>query len=339
MDNIEKLVACGEHEKAIEVCENIQHKNLAKLLKLSLSDVLLAPENPSIKKIKIKIKILCSWDSPENIRNFYNKLSKGCYTWNNIELVLTDPDYYVIINTPGQDKSYVPEKTIIFQMEPNMSGKWGEWGDPDPKKFMRVCTHAKEYNNLEWHLSKSYTDLLTLKIDKNPALSNDISTVLSSKYQDSGHIKRIDFVKFLEKKNQSVHVFGSNKWGYKNYKGELPVHQKDNGLFPYKYTFNAENNSIKNYFTEKLVDAILSECLCFYSGCYNVREFIDERAFVYLELSNFEKDYEIVKKAIDEDLWSKRLPYILEAKKKILNYLQFFPRVERIINTSTSSLI
>jgi hypothetical protein len=92
-----------------------------------------------------------------------------------------------------------------------------------------------------------------------------------------------------------------------------------------------ENFSIKNYYTEKLIDGILSETLVFYSGCYNIKDFIDERAFVYLELSNFENDYEIVKSAIMNDLWSERIEYIRAAKKKILNELQFFPRLEKIV--------
>jgi hypothetical protein len=90
--------------------------------------------------------------------------------------------------------------------------------------------------------------------------------------------------------------------------------------------------------TEKLIDGILGECLVFYSGCFNAREYIDERAFVYLELSNFEEDYNTVKQAIAEDWHSQRLPYIREAKKKILNYLQFFPRLERIINRKVISM-
>lgn len=103
-------------------------------------------------------------------------------------------------------------------------------------------------------------------------------------------------------------------------------------MFPYKYVFNCENNSIKNYYTEKLIDGILAECLVFYSGCYNIKEFIDERAFVYLELNNFEDDYKKVKEAVEGNLWEERIPYIRAAKKKILDYLAFFPRLERIIN-------
>ena len=103
-------------------------------------------------------------------------------------------------------------------------------------------------------------------------------------------------------------------------------------LFPYQYTFNAENHSIPNYCTEKLIDAILSECLCFYWGPDNISELIDERAYVRLELKDFEHDYNMIKGAIENDLWVERLPYISKEKLRILNELQFFPRLESIIN-------
>jgi len=278
---------------------------------------------------KIRIKVVCSWTDSVSIRERMNIFTKGNYCWNNIELVLENPDYYIILNAPRDE--FDIKKSILFQMEPNMAKNahvWREWADPTSKDFIKVCKHSSEYNNLEWHIGKTYTEFKTIEIKKTESV---ISTVLSAKYHDPGHIKRVDFVKFLEKKDVTVHVFGDNKWEYKDYKGQLPFHEKENGLFPYKYTFNVENHSIKNYCTEKLADAILSECLCFYSGCYNVKEYIDERAFVYLELSNFEKDCLTIRKAIEEDLWSQRLPYIRAAKKKILDYLQIMPRIERII--------
>ena len=72
--------------------------------------------------------------------------------WKNIQMTAaTDPgdiDYYVIINSPPADVHYVPEKTIVFQMEPwvedpskNWGVKtWGEWATPDPQKFFKVFT-------------------------------------------------------------------------------------------------------------------------------------------------------------------------------------------------------
>lgn len=288
--------------------------------------------NINIELKVTRIKILTNWCSTEEITSLWSKMIPDN---SNILLTINEPvDYYVIINSPPQNSVYDKKRTIVFQMEPFMDKdtKWGEWCNPDKKEFFKICRHIDgEYNNNEWHLSKTYHQLCNENIEKNQILS----AVLSSKYKDIGHTKRVDFVKFLEKKGLSIHVYGDNKWNYKDYKGSLPYHCKDNAIFPYKYTFNAENNSIWNYYTEKLIDGILGECLTFYWGCPNIRSYIDERAYVKLELSNFEKDYQTICKAIREDWHTQRLPYIKEAKKKILNELQFFPRVERIIKSKT----
>lgn len=288
---------------------------------------------PLMGKKKYRIKLLCNWTSSENLRETWNKMSQGNYTWNNIELVCDDnPDFFVVINCPPIHEFLDPKKVILFRMEPHMDkhpDQWGEYAKPHRDLFYKICYHDTDYNNNEWHLSKTYNELKTMKIEKS---SNIMSTVLSAKYKDPGHVKRIDFIKFLESKKFPVHVFGNNKWEYNNYKGPLPLHCKDNAMFPYKYVFNVENHSIKNYYTEKLIDGILAECLVFYSGCFNAREFIDERAFVYLELSNFEEDYKKITTAIKNNLWEERIDIIRKEKKKILDYLQFFPRLERILN-------
>jgi hypothetical protein len=293
-------------------------------------------ENQISSKI-IRVMMHCNWTSSEELCNLWNKMSKGNYTWNNIKIVWEEPvDYYVVINCPAPNSNIFLQlnKTIIFQMEPHMdkrSDLWGEWSNPFTHLFKYVASHNTTYNNNEWHLSKTYTQLTNEQVIKDETVCNILSTILSDNYKDPGQIKRIDFVKFLESKGMIVHVYGSNKFEWTNYKGSLPYHQKDNGLFPYKYTFNAENFSTKGYYTEKLIDGILSESLVFYNGCINIRDYIDERAYVWLELSNFEDDYNKIKQAIENNLWEERIPFIKSAKEKILNETNFFPRLEKII--------
>ena len=293
---------------------------------------------PQDKTPFTRIKLLCNWCLSKELADCWNKMSRGDYTWGRIKLVWEgEVDYYVIINSPPKDAIFDKKLSILFRMEPNMCLHpeiWGEWANPDDKEFLKVLRHENgDYNNNEWHLSTPYSVLQEEKGFYKP--DNRLSTILSGKYKDPGHIKRVDFVKFLESKSFDIHVYGENKWNYKNYMGPLPPHDKNGGLLQYKYTFNAENHSIKNYYTEKLIDGILAECLVFYWGCPNVKDYIDERAYVQLELIDFEKDYQTVQKAINEDWHSQRLPYIREAKKKILDELQFFPRLEKIIKDDT----
>ena len=83
--------------------------------------------------------------------------------------------------------------------------------------------------------------------------------------------------------------------------------------------------------TEKLFEPILCESLVFYYGCPNVSDYIDERAYVQLDMEDFEKSYQIMKQAIKEDWWSQRIEIIRKEKAKLLDEMQFFPTIERII--------
>jgi GR25 family glycosyltransferase involved in LPS biosynthesis len=258
----------------------------------------------------INIKILCDWCSSKKICEEWNNLSKGNCIWNNIRITYEDNniDYYIIINKPNNNnEKYIEEKTIIFQMEPYCNNEyqkwgvktWGKWSNPDESSFLHVRTHKKYYNNCMWQLNMSYNQFMENMITKT---YNHISTICSSKYYDPGHIKRVDFLRFLENKNDSsikIDIYGNdNKLGFKNYIKSLDTDKKNDGIIPYKYYFMAENNSEYNYITEKLWEPILSECLCFYWGAPNVSDYIDERAYVRLDLDNFEESYNIIKNAI-----------------------------------------
>ncbi len=92
-----------------------------------------------------------------------------------------------------------------------------------------------------------------------------------------------------------------------------------------------ENNYEVNYVTEKLWEPILCECLCFYYGCPNVADYVDSRAYVQLDMNDFDKSYEIMAQAVREDWWSQRIEHIKKEKHRILNEMQFCPRIEKII--------
>ena len=323
---VERYISENRFKECLEHCESNGLPRLGKLLSKMLEI--------NTKGDRLRIMLLCNWTNSKSLCDTWNKMSKGNYTWNKLQIVWDDidVDYYVVINCPPINFFPPTEKTILFRMEPHMDRskyQWGDWSNPKREMFLFAGFHDTHYNNNEWHISKTYQELKSSSPEKT--VLNILSTLVSDKYKDPGHVKRIDFLKFLQEKGMTVHHFGGNKFGWKNYKGQLPLHQKDDALIPYKYTFNVENHSIPNYYTEKLIDGILSECLTFYSGCPNIKEHIDCRAYVYLELGNFEKDFQTIKRAIEEDWWSERITYIRRAKEKILEERQFFPRLEKII--------
>jgi len=263
--------------------------------------------------------------------------------WKNYRMVWSDRvediDYYVIINKPPVGAYYDPKKTIVFQMEPwvyDENKPWGvktwcEWAEPDENKFMHVHTHKKYLNNVQW--LNTIPDRLVGDVgaDVDTQLKNRVISIISEKNFDEGHIKRIEFIRYMESMSTDfVDVYGiQNYHNFMNYKGTV---ENDNKYKNYKYCISVENNSEYNYATEKIWEPILFECLCFYWGCPNLEEYIDSRAFVRLPLDDFDQCLSIITKAIEEDWWAQRIDIIKKEKQKILNELGFFPRLNKVIN-------
>jgi len=265
--------------------------------------------------------IMCNWMTTRDVHSIWNKMNPGV-----VELVEDNPDIWIIINKPLDNVVFDPSRTIIAQMEPFMTTEnWGKWADPTfLKTFMYQWIHMNTLNIIEWNISLNYNQLL----NHIPTKTKTLSAIISNKYVDTGHIKRVDFVKYIET-FIPIDVYGSNRFNYIRYqKHDLPYHSKDDGLFDYKYHFAVENtDQIPNYITEKLIDGILSECLVFYNGPSNVIDWFDPNAFICLELTNFEHDLGVIRKAIQEDEWSKRIQCIRKEKHRILTDMNFFNKV------------
>ena len=219
----------------------------------------------------VKVRPLCNWTSSSGLISEWKKMSNdpdssGAAKWNNIELTDKDDyDYTILVNHPQIGQRIDPSKTILYHMEPSvMYNRWGVLSNPPEGMFLSLQTHKYNHNNVEWHISKTYKELCDSLSDSNSTYlkktkGNKISTITSSLYTWPGHRYRIDFLKsmFSDSNNSraffvnNVDVYGrENNHGLPNYKGSLPNHTKDEGLFPYKYTFASENCSEKHYFTE-----------------------------------------------------------------------------------------
>lgn len=327
---IENFISKNKYDEALTDLNSKNQVNSYNLLKkILLCEHLIDPS-----KYKIyRVYILCNWTTSNNLCNVWNKMTTSNYTYKNIELCWSEPcDYYCIVNSPPPGTKYDPKRTIILHMEPNMDKNthlWGEFSLPDRTKFFKVFDHKNYFNTLEWHISKTFNQLNEDQFIVNK--SKILSIVVSNKYVDPGHKFRLDLIKYLDSKNVDIDVYGAND-GYKSYKGSLPYHMKDDGLLPYKYHIAVENHSIPNYFTEKLVDSVISNCLTFYWGCPNINEYIVDKSYILLDINSMERSMNIIQDAIKNDEWSKRLKYILQSKALIMNDLNVIRRLYDCIN-------
>lgn len=313
-----------EKEEEIKEVFNVVNKNYNNSINDNLNLGVNKMFNPLEEK-RYEFQLLCNWTSSDELCKIWEKMkpedSKIVMTTN-----VDNTEYSVIINSPPPNSLINPSKTMVFRMEPDVEENviFNNWYK-SKKHFMRFFSNNNYRNNSEWHLGKTYKEILNTQFEK----TKTFSTILSGLYKMEGHKLRVDFVRYLEDNNVEIDIYGrDNDSCFKNYICPLPYHNKDDAILPYKYTFIAENCDLKNYFTEKIIDPILGETLCFYWGCSDLEKYIDENAFIRLPLENKEESLRIVLEAIKNDEWSKRIECIRREKRKILEYYSFFNRVE-----------
>jgi glycosyltransferase involved in cell wall biosynthesis/GR25 family glycosyltransferase involved in LPS biosynthesis len=276
--------------------------------------------------------LLPNWTASEPLHRQWRRQFPADGSWRGVSLADpadADPDYWLVINHPPPDRLPLPERTVVAHMEPSpWVSRLGDWAEPDPTHFLQVRSHRFAPNLLEWHLDLTYDELMTAgPVQKTRSLS----AVVSSKRSSPGHHHRLDLIHALERDGRAVDVFGwDNNEGFRNHRGSLPPYDKRDGLLPYRYTIAVENHAENNYVTEKLVDALLAECLPFYWGCPNLEEFLEPQAFVRLPLPDIGASVELIRRTVLSGEYDRRLPAIRRAKRQILDDLQVAPILARI---------
>ena len=287
-------------------------------------------------KETINLHFITNYDDMETeTMSKRNKYTHKNNLWNNLTIDETKPaDYYIIQNHPGNNK-YIPEKSILFYNEPILTRRrWEQW-----EKSNNLYYSYKERNWTGWGVSWDIDTFLTRPIFKVQERSNYISTITSDLQFYPGHKLRLNMVKYMDTLNEEgiiPHIYGRKNYNpspldqFRNYKGGLI--NKDAGLFPYHYHFMAENSQEVGYFSEKLIDPILTETLCFYWGSPNAKSYIQEKAFIELDITRPIQALKIIKESMKNNERKKRLKYIKQAKKKILTELSIMPLIDSIIN-------
>ena len=149
----------------------------------------------SNKKIRVRPNSF-RFDLKDLISKWFMKMKPNGF--DAFELVDDEPcDYYVVLSHP-RDKldAFLPEKTIVIQLEPwSFVKTWGAFAIPRTDLFLDVRDHDVYCNCLHWELAKTYEELITEPPIKKTKI---LSCVTTLKYFDYGHRFRIDFLKYVE---------------------------------------------------------------------------------------------------------------------------------------------
>lgn len=162
-------------------------------------------------------------------------------------------------------------------------------------------------------------------IVNNPPIekSKTIATMCSAKAQKHTlHFKRLAFTEKLCSEIPELDRFGE---GFK----EIP--DKAASLDSYKYHVAIENHECDHWWTEKLSDAFLGMTLPFYHGAPNADQYFPKDSFIPINLHDFEGSLNIIRKAIEDGEYDKRIDSIKEARRLVLEEYNTFAVVSKII--------
>lgn len=172
-----------------------------------------------------------------------------------------------------------------------------------------------------------------MKATKPPHKTHIISTVCSSKQQrHTLHNLRYHFTKQLRDALPELDHFG---------RGVQSIDDKAQALDPYKYHLTIENHVCEHHWTEKLSDPFLGYCLPIYCGCPNAHDYFPKESYISIDLFDIKKSYDIIRNALDNNEYNKRLPAIIEARRLVLDEYNIFALVSKFIeekNVSRSSI-
>jgi hypothetical protein len=166
---------------------------------------------------------------------------------------------------------------------------------------------------LHWFYGTGGDHMRTLdEMRAHPPLAKTgmLSTVGSGKQQKhTMHFKRYQFIQRIKEAIPEMDVYG---------RGYIPMPDKAQALDGYRYHLAVENHHSLHHWTEKLSDPLLGACLPFYAGCPNAADYFPPESFIALDIHDPEGAIGIIRTAMANGEYEKRLPAILEARRRVL---------------------
>ena len=220
------------------------------------------------------------------------------------------------------------EQTILVTVEPPTiklypscyTSQFGYVLTTHSKDELRHPSHVYGEGCLKWCAGISYEE--AFRMPDYPK-SKVIATVCSAKQQTHTlHSKRYELTRYLAERMPELDWYG---WGVKK------LDKKFEAQNDYRYSIAVENYVAPYHWTDKIADPLLSLCLTFYVGDPRLEEVFPAESFIRIPLDNHEEAYRIIRKAIDDNEYEKRLPAIREARRRLVEANNMFNRVAALI--------
>jgi hypothetical protein len=198
-----------------------------------------------------------------------------------------------------------PEYFLV--MEPQVPGIWHTFVSRKSRKYRTVFSPQNGlWSALPWHVGFNLAQLQELS---PPPKTRILSTIASTAGALPGHLRRLEYIRDLQKFGANFDLFGRGR--------EVELVEKSDGLLPYMYSVAIENSNQAGYFTEKIFDPILCWTVPVYVGAPDIEDYLPSAAYVSLPPDDPERGAAMLSE-LSEESYKSRLPALAEARALIL---------------------
>ena len=159
--------------------------------------------------------------------------------------------------------------------------------------------------------------------DLDLAKDRNLSLIASGKRSLKGHKLRHKCVEWLRDQTIDADIMG---------RGYQPFDKKSDGLARYRFSVVIENCREENYFTEKLLDAVLCDTVPIYWGCPNIEEFFDTDGMIVCETFD---DLKTAIQSAGPDLYRQKSHAFAENRKNADYYSDYYGRLARLVKETS----
>lgn len=290
------------------------------------------------KKYKVNITTPNSWDFDSFIKFHSPGQSR---TWEEFQFYHNRQDgifdfWIVLNNLPSTTRLSVTQGNVFLVTTEEVdvikgySSRFLEQFDHiiTSRSDIKLKNTIKSHYFTIWHIKKSYDELMHT-VNNGINKTKDLSAIISSRLMYGQQVKRYALINKLK-----GHFKSKLDWYSRE---ENPIADKWDGLAPYKYSIAIENSAHPGYFTEKIVDVLLSGAIPFYWGAPNISEYFPEDLVVSIPMDDYESCIGIIENNIHGNHYLDKLDLINESKFKILNEYQFLPWLSKILRVNHSN--
>jgi hypothetical protein len=249
---------------------------------------------------------------------------------------------------PGQRRGEAHERlrcprqqTLLLTTEPESIKTYGRgfcaqfgavitsqpaWALPHPQR------HYQHAGNLWFYGLGAQSRLSRQALLAGPAADgkHDALSVVHSpkRMRHTAHAKRHALIEQLRAALPAMRVYGRNA---------EPLDDKAQALAPFRYHLAVENHIAPHHITEKLTDALLGRCLCFYAGAPNAAEYFPAESFIPIDIHNPARALATIRSAMADRLWEARREVIEEARQRVLEREHLFAIIDRVTGTAANA--